>query len=166
MQSDSQIYQFSVSLLLSSFLRCFRNPIRVPRISNRVPRIRENYHRVPRIRENRVLTGPHRELTFSLKQTLYYLMTDFSVIALTALFSIWNKLILIASDSPVHLGGNLTDDWNVGMQASQYCIYANHSHAISASWVAMHLNCVRPAIMTSNQHWKIYTGSWIKFIGT
>jgi len=36
------------------FLRCFRDPIRVPRIENRVPRIRENYHRVPRIRENRV----------------------------------------------------------------------------------------------------------------
>jgi len=29
------------------FLRCFRDPIRVPRI-------RENYHRVPKIRENRV----------------------------------------------------------------------------------------------------------------
>jgi len=36
------------------FLRCFRDPIRVPRIENRVPRIRENNHRVPRIRENRV----------------------------------------------------------------------------------------------------------------
>jgi len=31
------------------FLRCFR----VPRIENRVPRIREIYHRVPRVRENR-----------------------------------------------------------------------------------------------------------------
>jgi len=30
------------------FLRCFRDPIRVPRIENRIPRIRENYHRVPR----------------------------------------------------------------------------------------------------------------------
>jgi len=36
------------------FLRCFRDPIRVPRIENRVPRIKENYHRVPKIRENRV----------------------------------------------------------------------------------------------------------------
>jgi len=36
------------------FLRRFRDPILVPRISNRVPRIRENYHRVPKIRENRV----------------------------------------------------------------------------------------------------------------
>jgi len=36
------------------FLRCFRDPDRVPRIENRVPRISENYHRVPRIRENRV----------------------------------------------------------------------------------------------------------------
>ena len=32
------------------FLRCFRGP----RIENRVPRIRENYHRIPKIRENRV----------------------------------------------------------------------------------------------------------------
>ena len=36
------------------FLSRFRDPVRVPRISNRVPRIRENYHRVPKIRENRV----------------------------------------------------------------------------------------------------------------
>jgi len=28
------------------FLRCFRDQIRVSRIENRVPRIRENYHRV------------------------------------------------------------------------------------------------------------------------
>jgi len=39
------------------FLRCFRDPIRVPRIS-------ENYHRVPGIRENRVPkireSGPYR----------------------------------------------------------------------------------------------------------
>jgi len=35
------------------FLRRFRDPIRVPRISNRVPRIRE-YHRTSKIRENRV----------------------------------------------------------------------------------------------------------------
>jgi len=37
------------------FIRCFRDPIWVPRIENRDPRIRENYHQVPRIRENRVL---------------------------------------------------------------------------------------------------------------
>jgi len=36
------------------FLRRFRDPIRVPRISNRVPRIRAHYHRVPKIRENGV----------------------------------------------------------------------------------------------------------------
>ena len=35
-------------------LRCFRDPIRVLRIENRVPRISENDHRVPKIRENRV----------------------------------------------------------------------------------------------------------------
>jgi len=28
------------------------DPIRVPRISNRVPRIRGSYHRVPRIRKS------------------------------------------------------------------------------------------------------------------
>jgi len=39
---------------LSVFLRCFGDLIRVPRIENWVPRIRENYHRVLRIRENRV----------------------------------------------------------------------------------------------------------------
>jgi len=34
------------------FSRRFRDPIRVPRISNRVSRIRENYHRAPKIRDN------------------------------------------------------------------------------------------------------------------
>jgi len=34
------------------FLRRFRDPIRVPRISNQVLRITKNYHRVPKIREN------------------------------------------------------------------------------------------------------------------
>jgi len=29
------------------FLRRFRDPIRVPGIENRVPRVRENCHRVP-----------------------------------------------------------------------------------------------------------------------
>ena len=65
---------FSVA---QGFLRCFRDPIRVPRISNRVPRIRENYHRVPTIRENRVprireigsLQVHTGHLTFSLKKT-------------------------------------------------------------------------------------------------
>jgi len=41
------------------FLRRFRDPILVPRISNRVPRIRENYHQVPKIRENRVPANPY-----------------------------------------------------------------------------------------------------------
>jgi len=35
------------------------DPIRVPRIENRVPRISENCHWVPRIRENRDATGPY-----------------------------------------------------------------------------------------------------------
>ena len=58
------------------FLRRFRDPIWVPRISNRVPRIRENYHRVPKLRENRVprireigsLQIHSGYLTFSLKK--------------------------------------------------------------------------------------------------
>ena len=58
-------------------LRRFRDPIRVPRISNRVSRIRENYHRVPKTRENRVhrireigsLQIQTGFLTFSLKKT-------------------------------------------------------------------------------------------------
>jgi len=65
-------------LLIAGFsLRRFRDPIRVPRISNQVPRIRENYHRAPKIRENRVprireigsLQIHTRYLTFSLKKT-------------------------------------------------------------------------------------------------
>jgi len=33
------------------FLRCFRDPIRVPKTESRVPRITENHHGVTRIRE-------------------------------------------------------------------------------------------------------------------
>jgi len=50
------------------FIRRFResDPIRIPRIENRVPRISENYHRVSRIRENRVprteKSGPYRSI--------------------------------------------------------------------------------------------------------
>jgi len=58
------------------FLRRFRDPIRVPRISNRVRRIRKSYHRVPKIRKNRVprireigsLQIQTGFLTFSLKK--------------------------------------------------------------------------------------------------
>jgi len=50
---------------LQGFLRRCRDPIRVPRIANRVPAIRENHHQVPRIKETRVpiireTTGSHR----------------------------------------------------------------------------------------------------------
>jgi len=37
----------------SGFLKVFRDPIRVHRVKNRVPKIRENYQRVPRIRKIR-----------------------------------------------------------------------------------------------------------------
>ena len=64
---------------VKNFLRCFRDPNRVPRIENLVPRIRTSYHRVSRIRENvvprireigslQVHTG---YLTFSLKKHWY-----------------------------------------------------------------------------------------------
>ena len=56
-----KLHQCTLSLHISAhfhytsvtrvFIRYFRDPIRVPRIENRVPRIRQNYHRVPRIRE-------------------------------------------------------------------------------------------------------------------
>ena len=60
------------------FLRCFRDPIRVPRIENRVTRNGENYHQVLRIRENRVprirqigsLQVRTGYLTFSFKKNL------------------------------------------------------------------------------------------------
>ena len=47
------------------FSRCFRDPIRVPRIKKWVSRLRENYHRVPSIREIGPITG---YLIFSLKR--------------------------------------------------------------------------------------------------
>ena len=61
------------------FLRRFRDPNRVPRISNRVPIIKENYHLVPKIIKNRVprireigsLQIQTGFLTFSLKKTLH-----------------------------------------------------------------------------------------------
>jgi len=53
----------------AGFLRCFRDPIQVPRIENRVPSISENYHRVPRIREIGSLQDHTGYLTFSSKKT-------------------------------------------------------------------------------------------------
>jgi len=52
-------------------LRCFRDPIRVPRIENRVPRTSENYHRVPRIREIGSLQVYTGYPTFSLKKRAF-----------------------------------------------------------------------------------------------
>jgi len=52
------------------FLRRFRDPNRVPRISNRVPKVRENYHRVPKIRENRVPTDPNQVHNIFLKKNM------------------------------------------------------------------------------------------------
>jgi len=52
----------------SVFLRYFRDPIRVPRIENLVPKMKEIYHRVPRIREIGSLQVHTGYLTFSLKK--------------------------------------------------------------------------------------------------
>ena len=65
-----KIFQDTRFVKTSVFLRRFRDPIRVSRISNRVPRIKENYHRVPKIRENRVPTNPYRVPNIFLKKTL------------------------------------------------------------------------------------------------
>jgi len=62
---------FSVNLLnnhicFQVILRCFKDLIRVPRIENQAPRIREN--QVPKIREIRSLQVHTGYLTFSLKK--------------------------------------------------------------------------------------------------
>jgi len=61
--------------LLQVFLGRFWDPMRVSRISNRVPRIREGYHWVTKIRENRVPTDHTGCLTFSLKKTWITVVT-------------------------------------------------------------------------------------------
>jgi len=64
-----QFGMYIIFCLLQVFLKCFKDPIRVPRIENRVPRIRENYHRVPGIWEIGSLNLHIGYLTFSLKKT-------------------------------------------------------------------------------------------------
>jgi len=79
-----------------SFSRCFRDPIRVTRIENRVPRIREDYHRAPRIKENRVprireigsLQFHIGYLTFSLNKTRIK-SNDF--------FLSWRRLVVLTA---------------------------------------------------------------------
>ena len=73
-----EVVRVSLMTRAGFFQRRFRDPIRVPRISNRVPRIREHYHRASKIRENRVprfrkigsLQIQTGFLTVSLKKTL------------------------------------------------------------------------------------------------
>jgi len=68
-------------IFMRFFLGRFRDSIRVPRVSNRVPRIRENYHRVPKIREYLVpriteigsLQIHTAYLTFSFKENWFLL---------------------------------------------------------------------------------------------
>jgi len=78
LQPISVILNCAVRCFNQVFLRRFRDPIRMPRIENRVATIRENHYRVPRIKENRVtvireigsLQVHIGYLTFSLKKTL------------------------------------------------------------------------------------------------
>ena len=65
---------FYTEYIHQEFLRCFRDPIRVPRIEHRVPRIRENYHRIPRFGENRV---PRIREIGSLQVHIGYLIFSF-----------------------------------------------------------------------------------------
>jgi len=57
---------------MAGFLKCFRDRIQVPRIENRVPRIRENYHPIPRISENLVPTSPYRVPNIFLNKNMTY----------------------------------------------------------------------------------------------
>jgi len=70
-------YADLVYILFFAYYRFFKDPIRVPRIQNRVPRIRENYHRVLAIREIGSLNIHIGYLTFSLKKT--WPITTFSL---------------------------------------------------------------------------------------
>jgi len=60
-------WQLFSKIIISRFFKAYR----VPRISNRAPRIRENYHRVPKIRENRVPADPYRVPNIFLKKIYY-----------------------------------------------------------------------------------------------
>jgi len=59
---------------IAGFLRRFRDPSRVPKIENRVPRIREN--RVSTSQTNRVPTGPYRVPNIFLKKNLAYCVSQ------------------------------------------------------------------------------------------
>ena len=76
------------------FLRRFRDPIRVPRIENRVSRIRKSYHWALRIRENRVLgireigyTGSNRAPNIVLKKNLVKVLPYYSIVSRTKWYS-------------------------------------------------------------------------------
>jgi len=64
------------------FLRRFRDPIRIPRISNRVPRHRKNYDQVHKIRENRVPTDPYQVPNIFLKKNPAHNKSFFQVVQL------------------------------------------------------------------------------------
>jgi len=67
-----QTKKFTCAYNIPVFFKCFREPIRVPRIENRVPRIRGNYHRDPRIDKIGSLQIHTGYLTFSLKKPWTY----------------------------------------------------------------------------------------------
>jgi len=111
--------------IYTGFLRRFRNPMLVPRISNRVPKIRENYHRVPKIRKNLALRI--REigslqiqtefLTFSLKKPWYiYSKVDESRFCWSKTNDIFSQLLLIANNTTLLLLYH--------MLFSLYCMYS------------------------------------------
>jgi len=95
------------------FLKRFRDPMRVLRISNRVPRITENYHRAPKIIKNRVprireigsLQFQTGLLTFSLKKPLIYVYIFFQDIEKLCLKPLRQNITSLARDSQPGPGG-------------------------------------------------------------
>ena len=67
--SSDKGFELCYNIFANVFQRRFRDPNRVPRISNRVPRAREHYHRVPKIREIGSLQIHTGNLTIFFKKT-------------------------------------------------------------------------------------------------
>jgi len=93
--SDIQNVNYYVT---SVFSTCFRDPIRVHRIENRIPRIRENYQRVSRIRENRIGTGPYwvpnNFLKSKLRNVTVYVIKAVKLLLIVALHGILEMIMM------------------------------------------------------------------------
>jgi len=102
------MHVFNLLQNTAGFLRRFRDPIRVPRISNRVPRIRENYHRVLKIRENRV---PRIIEIGSLQIHTGFLINLKYCIHFTHVFPLktWNTVYILLMFWAVYFGGVSTN---------------------------------------------------------